>query len=254
MDDSRDHQAEGTPDEETETWRRDLGSGHPLSPDSRNAESGPTSSDDDEPELLNRTEPEREPAAAESESRFDRRQVLFGGVVGAAVASLGWGGVLAGVGTLVGGDGGPTAVAGEYVRALADNDWTAAGALFHERSRFGTTGQDYESFLEENGRLDGFKQITPSVEDSYVRYRVTDVENATDGENALSLGGDIDPGTVGEWTQVTVVAAVDAASLGGPENTFEFLDGTARAEINVSLVEDSGTWYISRAFGVSPLI
>ncbi len=253
MDDSRDHQAEGTPDDDTESWRRDLGSGHPLSPDSRNAESGPVSSDD-ETEPLDRTEQERELATAESEARFDRRQVLLGGVVGAAVASLGWGGVLAGVGTLVGGDGGPTAVAGEYVRALADNDWTAAGALFHERSRFGTTGQDYESFLEENGRLDGFKQITPSVEDSYVRYRVTDIENATAGENALSLGGDIDPDTVGEWTQVTVVAAIDTDSLGGSDDTFEFLDGTARAEINVSLVEDSGTWYISRAFGVPGIL
>jgi len=177
-----------------------------------------------------------------------RRQLLAGGA-GAAVVAAGAGWWV----FLRGGPSGAEAVATDYVNAIADNDWEAAGALFHEDSAVGLSDQPYETNLEQRGQLETYEATSPSVEDQYTTIHITDVDAAAEADD-LSLPGEIDPADIDELKQVRVLASVQTANLEVFENQTDYLGDTVTADFNVSLVQEAGNWYISETFGTPALI
>lgn len=256
--DGRDGRQE-TDDEADDLLERDLGAGHPLSPDADESEQPSPSdidanlrSNDDGPDSRGLSDAGElsDPAGRGSErSGISRRGLLLGGAAGAVAASTGWAAVLG-----VGGGGGPDGaaeVAVDYVHAIADNDWAAAGALFHQQSEFRQEANSYETFLEERQQLETFSRITPSVESHLVRFHVPDTEAATEADAEFSLPGDIDPATVDEWKQVRVAASFRTEHLDTFENDSGVFAETVTFPFNVSLVLD-GDWQIISTGGTIP--
>jgi len=238
---------------------RDLGVGHPLSADADGSGQPPPSdidatlpADNGDTHLTGVTDTDEPPADGtqrSEESGVSRRSLLLGGAAGAVAASLGWAAVLG-----AGGGGGPDGaaeVAVDYVNAIADNDWAAAGALFHEQSEFRQEANSYETFLDERQQLETFTRITPSVESHLVRFHVPDTEAATEADAEFSLPGDVDPATVDEWKQVRVAASFRTENLDTFENDSGVFAETVTLPFNVSLVLD-GDWQIISTGGTIP--
>ncbi len=258
MEDERDGSDSERTDADDDPSQRDLGLGHPLSPeDSTEAEpaDGESRSTDERSEPAGEgAEPTGEGAEPDTGGMFtdgdgsgvSRRGLLFGGAAGAVAASLGWAGVLT-----VGG-GGPDGAAGvavEFVNAIADNDWEAAGGLYYEGSEFGQQDGSYESFLSERGQLERYRSLTPSVEDHYTGLHVPDIDAAVEADNEFTLPEDIDPAEIEELKQITVMASVGVENLGVGNQT-EYLADTVVRQFRPTLVRDENGWQILRLFGL----
>lgn len=177
-----------------------------------------------------------------------RRQLLTGGAGAAAVAAgAGWWFFLRG------GLSGAEAVADEYVNAVADNDWEAAGALFHEDSSFGLNNDPYEVFLERRRRLETLESISPSVEGRYTTIRITDVAAAAEAGD-ISLSGEIDPAAIDELKQIRVFASIQTANLEAFENQTDYLSDAVTVDFNITMVLDTGDWSISETFETPRLL
>jgi hypothetical protein len=255
-----DRQAETAAAEEL--THRDLGAGHPLSPESdRSEQPVPTDIDTDRSESGEAGATGQETPAGEwtdttqesTGSSFGRRDLLLGGAAGAVAASLGWLGVFA-----TSGGGGPSGdaetVAADYVTALADNDWEAAGALFHEDSEFRQEADSYETYLDDRDQLDVFTDISPSVEAQYVRLHIPDVAEAVEADDNFALRGGIDPAGISEWKQILVIASVRVRNLNLSDRAeSDYLSVSITVDFDITLVRDSRGWHISQTFG-SPLV
>jgi len=238
--------AEATGEDSDPRWLRDLGPGHPLSPvpDEESGSAAPPDPGDDEEaattdESAGRTARDStDPAGDTGGLPVSRRQALVGGAV-AAVAGL------AGVGwTLRGGPDGGHGVAESYVEAVADNDWAAAGALFHDRSSVGESDDTYEAFLESEGALENLEELTPTVEGIHDRFHVTDPVAAAESNAELTPNG-LDPGDIEEWKRTAVITEVSPdgpATLGVPDDVDGLAD-TALASFPLALVRDDG-WHL----------
>ena len=234
MDDRRGEQTDENDGGDTEAgddprWLRDLGPGHPLSPVPREKSEPvePPDPDDDD-----RGEEETPDVVASSGDSTDatggtglpvsRRQALAGGAV-AAVAGL------AGVGwTLRGGPDGGHGVVESYVEAVADDDWAAAGALFHDRSSVGESDDSYEEFLESEGSLASLEAVTPTVEGVHDQFHVTDPVAAAENDDELIPDG-LDPAEIEEWKQsfaVTAVSRDNVEGFGQPDDVEGLADAT----------------------------
>ena len=219
--------------DEGSTWRRDLGVGHPLSPDTDDPSDPAGDETADDP--LDPTENER--------STYGRRTVLLAGAAGVAAASLGWATALD-----IGGDDpdGAGRVATDYVNAIDDNDWAAAGALFHEASEFARNGGSYEAWLRQRGRLDGYRDISPSVDARFTFFHVTDPEQAAaEGE---SLGADLDPAAIAELKRIAAVVSVRQENLDTTATEAEYL-GPSKSSFSFTLVDGDAGWRILSVFG-----
>lgn len=259
MDDGRDEQTgEGnsgaTAGNGDPRWLRDLGPGHPLSP-VPNEESGSVESLDPGDEDGRTTADESAAGAARDSTDaagaardstdatgstlpVSRRQVLVGGAVAvvAGLAGVGW--------TLRGGPDGAHGVAESYVEAVADNDWAAAGALFHDRSPVGESDDTYEAFLESEGALESLEELAPTVEGIHDQFHVTDPVAAAESDAELVPDG-LDPAAVEEWRQTVAIVGVDIdepAPLGPPDDADGLAD-TALASFPLTLVRDDG-WHL----------
>ncbi len=179
-------------------------------------------------------------------SGVSRRGLLFGGAAGAVAASIGWAGML----TVGGGSpDGAAGVAVEFVNAIADNDWEAAGGLYYEGSEFGQQDGSYESFLSERGQLERYRSLTPSVEDHYTGFHVPDIDGAVEADDEFTLPGDIDPAEIEELKQITVMASVEVENLGVGNQT-EYFANTVVRQFRPTLVRDEDGWQIFRLFGL----
>jgi len=240
--------SQGGPDDGR--WRRDLGAGHPLSPGAGvaggNASStGVEATDTDPADDTDRptTEERFDPDNRET-STYSRRGLLLGGVAGVGAASLGWA-TLLGVG---GGSSlaGAERVAADYVSAIDDNDWAAAGALFHDESAFGQENVSYETWLEQRGRFEGYRDISPSVDAQFTFFHVTDPEQAAaEGE---SLGVDLDPTTISELKRVAAVVSVRQENLDTTAADAEYL-GSSKSSFSFTFVKSDADWRILSVFG-----
>lgn len=245
---------------EEEVVRRDLGAGHPLSPGTDEAEqSVPADGDsaqqaagdgDDTGRAAGEPDVSAPAGQAGEDSGFSRRALLLGGGAGAVAASLGWAAVLG-----VGGGGTPDGAEGvavAFVNAIADDDWEAAGELYHEDSRFRRSERTYEAFLqEEMGVLDTYQSITPSVEDHHTFRHVTDPERAVEANGERALGivpQDVDPADIEEVKDVLVVTSVRAENLNRSAAEQEYLGDSQKAIFNISLVRDDTGWHLIRSF------
>ena len=237
--------------------QRDLGLGHPLSPDnstesedsaeSKPADGGSGSTGEHAEPAGERAEPDTEEMFTDGDgSGVSRRGLLFGGAAGAVAASLGWAGMLT-----VGGESpdGAAGVAVEFVNAIADNDWEAAGGLYYEGSEFGQQERSYESFLSEREQLERFRSLTPSVEDHYTGLHVPDIDAAAEADDEFTLPGDIDPAEIEELKQIVVMASVGVESLSVGNQTDYFANTVVR-QLRPALVRDENGWQILRFFWV----
>lgn len=243
-----------------ELVQRDLGAGHPLSPGTDEAEqSVPADGDTVQPAAgeggdTGRTAGEQDVSDptghASEDSGLSRRALLLGGGAGAVAASLGWAAVLG-----VGGGGTPDGAAGvavAFVEAVADNDWEAAGELYHEDSRFGRSERTYEGFLQENGQFDTYQSITPSIEDHYTFRHITDPERAVeaDGDGVLGFfSGNIDPADIEESKSLIVVTSIQKENLNRSAAEQEYLGDSQSGIFSISLVEDDTGWQMVQGFG-----
>jgi len=248
-------ESRGETDGERKDPRRDLGAGHPLSPDTDGSDQPPPSDIDtlptdtgiEEPTAVPDTDTSRETADATPDgdgSGVSRRDLLLGGGAGAVAASLGWAAVLG-----VGGDstpGGAEGVAVDYVNAVADNDWAAAGDLFHDESRFGRENVSYDEWLQQQGQFDTYSAISPSVDDNFTFQHITDPEQAAEaGEPPRT--GELDPAAVEAVKSVVVLASVQQEGSDNRTADAEYI-GISKSSFSFTLVDDDG-WQILDAFG-----
>jgi hypothetical protein len=243
-------ESDGVASEDEETVQRDLGLGHPLSPESGESGSDPTGSDTDQPDDGEGPEAGTfDPVADGEESTASRRDLLLGGVAGAVAASLGWAGVLG----LGGGDGpdGAEGVAVDCVNAIADNDWAAAGALFHPESAFGQSDLTYEEHLREQQQFEAYSSIEPSIEGHYTFRHVTDTEQAAQSEGvSIGLfGTELDPEDIDETKLIIVVASVRRENLNQTEPQRDYLGDEPTVGFNVAAVRDAAGWQVAQLFG-----
>jgi len=250
-------QPDGSQDEpDNRRWRRDLGSGHPLSPGAgaaggnrsrtgvQAADTHPTDDTHPADDTDQVTTEERFDPADRETSTYSRRGLLLSGVAGVGAASLGWA-TLLGIG---GGSSlaGAERVAADYVNAIDDNDWAAAGALFHEESEFGQETVSYERWLEQRGRFEGYRDISPSVDAQFTFFHVTDPEQAAaEGE---SLGVDLDPTTIAELKRVAAVVSVRQENLDTTAADAEYL-GSSKSSFSFTLIRSDAGWRILSVFG-----
>jgi len=251
---------ERTGGDDEEPPQRDLGLGHPLSPeDSAEFEDSEAEPADRESRSTDeRSEPTAEVSGLETEGEsvdgdepVSRRELLFG-AAGVVTASLGW----AGVRTLGGGGGpdGAEGVAVEYVNAIADNNWEAAGATFHSESRFGQSELSYEEFLQDRSQpqFETYSSIAPSVESYHTFIHITDPEQAVQsGELFIGLSDieELDPEDIEESKQIVVIASVRSENLNRTEAQREFLGDGTTVGFTVTVVRDGAGWHIVQVFG-----
>lgn len=246
-------------------WPRDLGAGHPLSP---SPERGPRPGGEaDTGEADDTGEPDTDEGATVGGSGGDlarstadgatvtggggswvsRRRLLFGGLAAAIAGAIG-------VGWQVrDGSGGAHGVAESYVDALADNDWEAAGALFHEQSTVSEFDGSYAEYLEDRGRLTFFEDATPSVEATYSGVHITDAAAATAVDETLVPDAGLD---VEEWKEVTVVTVLDVDEFEPfdvPDEASEYVAGSITVELPLLFVRD-GDWQLFRTIGAASLL
>jgi hypothetical protein len=236
---------------------RDLGAGHPLSADT---DGQPLPSDTDAelpaddggagPAGATDTDGPGETAESSGEESgpgVSRRGLLLGAGAGAVAASLGWAAVL-GVGG--GGPDGAEAVAVDYVNAVADNDWAAAGALFHPDSEFAQDNLTYEEYLRDQQQLEGYRSVEPSIDGQYTFRHIADAERAAQSEGVNSLFQDeIDLADIDEAKQIIVIASVREENLNRTEAQRESLGDEPTISFSVSVVRDGAGWQIAQVFG-----
>lgn len=259
MSDERpDPDSEQTDADDEELSQRDLGPGHPLSPEDSgdpepaDSESGSASEGSGpagegfEPDTAERVSADGE------ESGVSRRGLLFGGAAGVVAASVGWAGVL----TLGGdGPGGAEGVAVDYVNAIADNDWAAAGAMFHSESRFGQSDLTYEEYLRgEEGIQQPFERyssIEPSVENHHTLTHITDPEQASqlEGSGFAFQSGGLDPENIEELKEIVVIASTQPENLNLTEAEREFRGDEPTVIFSGVAVRDDAGWQLVQMFG-----
>ena len=246
--------SQGSPDDGR--WRRDLGAGHPLSPGAgavggNGSITGVEATDTHPTDDTHSTDGTDRPTTEErfdpddrETSTYSRRGLLLGGVAGVGAASLSWAALLGmgGGSSLAGAE----RVAADYVSAIDDNDWAAAGALFHEESAFGQENVSYETWLEQRGRFEGYRDISPSADAQFTFFHVTDPEQAAaEGE---SLGVDLDPTTISELKRVAAVVSVRQENLDTTAADAEYL-GSSKSSFSFTLVRSDADWRILSVFG-----
>ena len=263
MEDERDGPDSERTDADDEPSQRDLGLGHPLSPEDsaefdESAEAEPA--DGESRSTDERSEPAGEASGLEAGgqgssdgdgSGVSRRELLFG-AAGAVTASLGWAGV-----RMLGGGGGPDGAEGvavDYVNAIADNDWAAAGATFHSESGFGQSDLSYEEFLQNRSQpqFETYSSIEPSVESHHTFAHITDPEQAAQSEDVLtglSSIEELDPEEIEESKQIAVIASVRSENLNRTEAQREFLGDGTTVGFTITVVRDEAGWQIVQVFG-----
>lgn len=251
---------QGEDDGTTDLLRRDLGAGHPLSAEADASEQPPPSDIDAGPPADNGsaglpgvtdTDEPRETGNREGdEPGVSRRSLLFGAGAGAVAASIGWVAVLG-----VGGGGGPDGAEGvavDYVNAIADNDWAAAGTLFHDASEFGQSGLSYEEFLRDRQQFETYSSIEPSVESHHTFRHITDAARAARSEGGPEFGvsgAELDLEDLDELKQVAVIASVQPENLNRTEAQRSYLGDQPTTGFTATVVRDAAGWLLTRLFG-----
>ena len=256
-------------DDDSTRVQRDLGAGHPLSPDDDGldgdgadadavADTGGDGGDGVDTDDGESATPETatgestdvfEPAEQNSdESELDRRSLLLGVGGGAVAASVGWAGVLGFGG---GGPDGAEAVAVDYVNAVADNDWAAAGALFHPDSEFAQDSLTYEEYLRDQQQLEGYRSVEPSIDGQYTFRHIANTERAAqfEGESTGFFQGAINLAEIDESKLIIVIASVQAKNLNRTEAQRAYLGDEPTISFSVSVVRDAAGWQIAQVFG-----
>lgn len=258
--DSQDAQ-QGEDDGTADLLGRDLGAGHPLSAEADASEQPPPSDIDAGspadsgnagfPGVTDTDEPRETGDPEGDEPRVGRRSLLFGAGAGAVAASIGWVAVLG-----IGGGGGPDGAEGvavDYVNAIADNDWVAAGTLFHDASEFGQSGLSYEEFLRDRQQFETYSSIEPSVESHHTFRHVADATLAARSEEGGSefgvSGAELDLEDLDELKQVAVIASVQPENLNRTEAQRSYLGDQPTTGFTATVVRDTAGWLLTRLFG-----
>ncbi len=258
---TEEHDKQGGDDETGDLPGRNLGAGHPLSADADRSEQPPPSdidadlpADDEDAGPTSVTDTDEPPAGGaqrSGKSGVSRRSLLLGGAAGAVAASLGWAAVLG-----VGGGGGPDGAEGvavDYVNAIADNDWAAAGTMFHDASEFGQSGLSYEEFLRDRQQFEQYSSIEPSIETHHTFLHVTDTAQAAQSEEGNIgsgvFGAELELADVDELKRVSVIASVQPENLNRTEAQRNYLGDDPTAGFTATLVRDAAGWQLTRVFG-----
>lgn len=258
---TEEHDKQGGDDETGDLPGRNLGAGHPLSADADRSEQPPPSdidadlpADDEDAGPTSVTDTDEPPAGGaqrSGKSGVSRRSLLLGGAAGAVAASLGWAAVLG-----VGGGGGPDGAEGvavDYVNAIADNDWAAAGTMFHDASEFGQSGLSYEEFLRDRQQFEQYSSIEPSIETHHTFLHVTDTAQAAQSEagniGSGVFGAELELADVDELKRVSVIASVQPENLNRTEAQRNYLGDDPTAGFTATLVRDAAGWQLTRVFG-----
>lgn len=190
------------------------------------------------------------PQSDEGGGVLSRRRLLFGGA-GAAVAAVagGWHFFLRG-------PSGAKAVADEYVNAVAENDWAAIEELFHEESetiqRIESDDEtdNYESLLENDGRLDRLEGLSPSVKDHIEFEHYPEFDEQAAEVIGFNLPGPEVADSIDEVKRIVTIIEVDI-STAFPEDDErgEYLAGETTTEAaNAAVVLSEGEWSLWDSF------
>jgi hypothetical protein len=187
--------------------------------------------------------------SAADETTVTRRKLLAGGAgVTAAAAGGYW--------FFTRGPTGAKAVAHSYIDAINDNDWTAAGSLFHEESPpmvgIEETSElsSYEEYLQQEGQLTRLEELSPSV-DEIIQWRHVPDFTAEAAESLL-FGVQADAADqIVEAKQLSVIVevSIEALSSGDGERTEHLAGDTTKSSISATVVkgEAGASWSLWQA-------
>ena len=205
-------------DESRREWEPHLGEGHPLGRRETDHLSNPPDTDrsSNPRETEHAPDPVDTSHMAESGDtdgrRVSRRHLLVGG------GGLGIAALVGGIGWWMQQDSttGAERLAESFVQALASNDWATIEEMFHEDTvvmgsiRDGEV-EDYEAYLDEQGRLELLSTVSPTVDGIQTVQHIPDVtEDAVDD---LFLRRDPDPDVVEEYKTIVVFTNVETDVL-----------------------------------------
>ena len=212
-------------------------------PDDHSSSGEPATGDSEPPTEESHQLPrsEHQPDETGVTGRLSRRKLLLGGA-GLAVAATG------GRRLLSGGLDGAKGVAEDYVEAIADNDWDAAGQLYHEKSRTRQSIDDrqslgsYEDYLDDRGSLQFLSAIEPEIQDIYEWRYVRDPE---EGDSVVRFAPD-GVGEMDAWKQLIAIVSVDTETFYEARERTEVLDRVAGETTNqafqLSSVQERTEW------------
>lgn len=177
---------------------------------------------------------------------ISRRGLILGGagVVGTAAVAGGW----------YVGSGEPTgakAIASEYVTAIAANDWERIADLYHESAsprqaiRRNNGTDNYEAYLQTNGRLEFYEALDPSVDTIRELEHIPDL--SAEGTERIFLAPD-DQSGLDAWKQLVVTVTVDTETLALGRRDEAYVDalvgGKTKELILVGTVSDNREWFL----------